>query len=244
MKIAFISDIHGNLPAFEAVVKDLRQEQVDSVIFLGDLVFYGLYPRQCYDLLLSLDPLCCIKGNTDANLEELASFVPVTEEEHLIHENMVYCAKRLSTEARTTIASWPIAKRLTFGNETIIACHGSPYHFKDHLALESSQLGELTPQIEQEKVSHIFCGHTHIPQIFQLGKTQIVNVGAIGYSFDRDIRASYCLATIEKGMWTNEIKRVEYPMQEYAEKILASPLFGYKLWYILKNGTFEGKDNH
>jgi putative phosphoesterase len=239
MKIAFISDIHGNLPAFEAVVQDFSREKVDSVVFLGDLVFYGLYPKECYDLLVSLKPSCCIKGNTDANLEELKTFNPVTDEEKRLYGNIVYCNERLSVKAKKDIASWPIAKRLEFKKHTIIACHGSPYHFKDHLSSGSKQLEKLRPKIEKEKVSHILCGHTHLGETFRIGDTNIVNVGAVGYSFDGDNRASYCLCTVKKDSWKTEIRRVEYPYKEYAEKILANPLFGYKLWYIVEKGTYE-----
>lgn len=241
MKIAFISDIHGNLPAFEAVVEHFTKQHADSVVFLGDLVFYGLYPRQCYDLLVSLHPICCIKGNTDANLEELGTFKPASPQEQLLYENIQFCNDQLSPEAKTAIASWPIAKNITLGNEEVLACHGSPYHFRDQLSLQSSQLAELAARIEKETASHIYCGHTHVPQIFNLKEKQIVNAGAVGYSFDGDIRASYCLATLEKGQWKNEIHRVEYPVDEYAEKILAIPRFGHSLWYILKQGTFEKK---
>ncbi|AEV30867.1 phosphoesterase, MJ0936 family [Sphaerochaeta pleomorpha str. Grapes] len=241
MKIAFISDIHGNLQAFEAVVKDFTKEHVEAVIFLGDLIFYGLYPRQCYDLLVSLHPICCIKGNTDANLEELETFVPVSPQERILYENIQFCNEQLSPEAKVTIASWPIAKRITLENEEILVCHGSPYHFKDQLSLQSRQLEELAARIEKEPVNHIYCGHTHIPQIFSLKEKRIVNAGAVGYSFDRDNRASYCLTTIEKGQWENMIKRVEYPVDEYAKEVLAIPRFGHNLWYILKQGTFEKK---
>ncbi|WP_320130631.1 metallophosphoesterase family protein [uncultured Sphaerochaeta sp.] len=239
MKIACISDVHGNLPAFEAVANDICQEKPDMVVFLGDLVFCGLYPRECYEMLLSLHPSCCIKGNTDANLEEITSFKPSTDLEKKLYENMAYCDQQLTEQAKADIASWPIAQRIVLEGEEIIACHGSPYHSKDHLALGSNQLKLLSCKIEKEKVGHIFCGHTHIPQTFMLGNTTIVNAGAIGYSFDGDKRPSYCLATFGREIETIQIKRLGYASEGYKKKVLGSPLFGHDLWYILEHGTYE-----
>ena len=71
MKCAVLSDIHGNLRAFEAVLADAKASGADSIIFLGDLIFMGLDPQLCYDLLMEQKPIVAIKGNTDEFLEHI-----------------------------------------------------------------------------------------------------------------------------------------------------------------------------
>ena len=71
MKIALISDIHANIYAFEAVLKDIRKQNVDMTVFLGDIALGDLYPRECLSLLLDIQPLQVIKGNADGAFEEI-----------------------------------------------------------------------------------------------------------------------------------------------------------------------------
>jgi predicted phosphodiesterase len=70
MKIALISDIHSNLFAFDAVLKDLSLQSVDLTIFLGDLVYGGIYPRECLSKLMNISPLITIKGNADGRFDD------------------------------------------------------------------------------------------------------------------------------------------------------------------------------
>ena len=92
MRIAIISDIHANIYAFEQVVKQLKNENIQSLIFLGDLVFLGLYAQECYDLLKTLNVHYCIKGNTDSNIDELKDFIPMNDflKPKLIVQNHTY----------------------------------------------------------------------------------------------------------------------------------------------------------
>jgi len=86
-------------------------------------------------------------------------------------------------------------------------------------------------------VNAIFCGHTHRRETFQIGDTLVVNVGAIGYSFDGDPRPSYGMVDVEHGEISCDLRRVAYDFGRYREEILESKLFG-SLDYIIAYATY------
>lgn len=238
MRFAVISDIHGNLPAFEAVVEDLRKQDPDGVVCLGDVSFNGLYPQESFDLLMSLYPFCAVKGNTDANFEELSDFVPMNDFERSLYDMIVYGAVRLSAGAKSAMKSWPIAVEREIEGRKLLFCHGSPWRFKDHFSPKNPDFPELfEEQTKALGVNAIFCGHTHRRETFQIGDTLVVNVGAIGYSFDGDPRPSYGMVDVEHGEISCDLRRVAYDFGRYREEILESKLFG-SLDYIIAYATY------
>ncbi|MCH3915939.1 MAG: YfcE family phosphodiesterase [Spirochaetia bacterium] len=213
MRYACISDIHGNLPAFTAVIKDLSLQDIDGVIFLGDLVFLGLYPQECFDALEQLNPIICIKGNTDGNLEEVKTFTPSSEFEQELLDLILFCDDRLTSLAKETIASWPIARPL----QDFLCCHGSPYSFKESLSDKGSLSHELKQKLSKEQAHIILAGHTHHSCDFSTMGKRIINPGAIGYAFDGDRRASYAILDGKKV----EFRHVAYDWQEYLAELNA-----------------------
>jgi predicted phosphodiesterase len=243
VRIAVISDVHGNIHAFEKVVADLVSREVDSVVFLGDLVFLGLYPQECFDLLSELDPSVAIKGNTDANIEELAGFEPSNEFERQLREMIVYADVRMTPRTKQTIRSWNIAERETIRGCATIFCHGSPYSFKD--LLTEANRDQFAARIEDERVSAIYCAHTHQSADFMIGGTSVTNFGAVGYSFDRNTTARYGIVEFSEGVRpTHEILEVAYDIEKYKDEIRRQkPAFMENLLYALEHGLPEPRKN-
>jgi putative phosphoesterase len=236
MRIALISDIHGNLPALEKVAADIDREKVDSVVFLGDLVFLGLYPQECHDLMLALDPMCCIKGNTDANLEELSIFNPEDEDGLRLKRFIEYADIRLHESAKIILAGRCVAQRIDIQSKSLMFCHGSPYSFKDQLQPGSPGFPTLSQRIAEERFDAVFCGHIHQPMQFQIGATLVFNPGAVGYSFDGDVRASYGILTLGESI-TCSIRRVDYDIDRYRREVEAQqPAFKDMLLHLLQTG--------
>lgn len=234
MRIAVIGDVHGNIYAFERVAADFNEQGVDSVVFLGDIAFLGLYPQECFDLLVSLKPRIAIKGNTDANLEELAAFVPENAFERRLREMIVYTDGKMTSSAKRMIRSWHIAERDTVDGVETIFCHGSPYSFKDHLSEENKE--QFAMRIQQENVPVVFCGHTHKRMKFRIAGTDIVNFGAVGYSFDGNTNAHYGIIDFDKGI-SHEFREVSYDIERYKEDVRKQkPVFMDNLLYALENG--------
>jgi len=241
MRIGVISDIHGNIAALEAVLADGDEVGLDAYVFLGDLVFFGLHPQQCFDALLERSPLVCIKGNTDANLEEVDTFHPSSDFEKQLLEVLVDCDQHLSVEAKREIASWPISASKTLFGHHLLFCHGSPYHVSDKLVPDDTKC-EVADRLEHETAELIFCGHTHMPGEFTIKGKHIVNVGAVGYSFDGDHRPSYAILEVDEEHLAIELRRVDYDhagyRRELAQMANELPLFSGIL-YAIEHGKHQ-----
>lgn len=239
MRIALLSDIHGNIAALESVLADCAYNGVDSYVFLGDLVFFGLHPQECFEAVVSLDPIACIKGNTDANLEEVDTFSPSSDFERELLDCIVDCDRRLSNEAKRTIAGWPIVHPITTGVSEIIYCHGSPYSFTDKLLPGGNTEESLAGRVSAEQAVLVCCGHTHIPGEFHIGHKQVVNAGSIGYSFDGDRRPSYAILDIEEDQISCIMRRVDYDWNGYRKELSGVatdlPLF-FSIVYAVEQG--------
>ena len=238
MRIALLSDIHGNIAALEAILADCACNGIDSYVFLGDLVFFGLYPQECFEAVMSLDPIACIKGNTDANLEEVDTFRPSNKFERELLECIVDCDRRLSNDAKRTIAGWPIVQPVTTGVFEILCCHGSPYSFTDKLLPEGNTEEQLTKRITGEHAALVCCGHTHMPGEFRIRDKRVVNAGSIGYSFDGDRRPSYAILDIEEDQISCIMRRVDYDWNSYSNELSGRvdglPLFSSIVYAVEK----------
>lgn len=238
MRIALISDIHGNVYALERVVQDIAGRGVDSVIFLGDVGFLGLYPQHCHDILEAIGCGVSIRGNTDENLYILDAdppFVPENAAERMICDAVDFMASRLDEPARKEILNREIAVRVDLDGSTMVVCHGSPYGVTDRLVEEES--ANYLERIEAEQALVIGCGHTHIPSDFLIGPTRILNPGAIGYAFDGFCDARYLIMDYEGGRLSTEQISVTYDRDRYCADIRAqNPVFRDSLLHLIQFG--------
>ena len=239
MKVAVLGDIHGNLRALEAVLADVKTSDVDQSIFLGDLVYNGLDPQLCYDLLMETKPLVCIKGNTDEYLEHIPTFVTKNQDDEQLLKLYKYTSIRMEDEAKATVAAFKARENLDLDGVSVLACHGSPYSSTEGIFERTPFAPLLSKQLATEKVDVVLNAHTHVPADFTRDGIRFINPGAIGYSFDGDTRPSWALLTIEKGVVTTRIRRVEYDINRYKieveHAIQSFPLFK-GLLYALDHG--------
>ena len=190
MRVAALYDIHGNLPALEAVLQDVFQAEVDQIVIGGDIV-PGPMSRESLEVLLDLDlPLQFIQGNCElAVLAQLAGIrgTPVTywgtksgeplPEPYL--GNMRWSAEQVP-EYESLLASWP--KTLQFkvdGLGEVLFCHGTPRSETEIFTRLTSE-DRLLPLFEALDVNLVVCGHTHMQFDRMIGKTRVVNAGSIG----------------------------------------------------------------
>jgi len=244
MKLAVLSDVHGNFRALEAVLLDAKALSVDHILFLGDLVFMGLDPQPCFDLLMANKPLVTIKGNTDAQIEGIKATNPKTDEEKVWRKFVRYTDIRLKPESKAIIKGWPIVQKGEIGNDPFIFCHGSPYSYNEAITKDISPTSELYTKLMAEDASVILCGHTHIPADFMLGDKRIINPGSVGYSFDGDLRASYIFLDIHSNKTNATVRRIEYDREIYMSEVRhASYSFKYfsSVLYALEHGKPDPK---
>jgi len=176
MKIAAISDIHGNLFALDAVLADIDRRGVDLIVNLGDILSGPLLPRETADRLMALD-LPTVRGNHERQV--LAS------DPSAMGESDRYAFETTTESQRNWLAALPPVLRVA---ADVFLCHATPDNDVD-CYLEDIVDGELRPaplsRIEQRTgtcdASLILCGHSHIPRLSRLASGQvIVNPGSVG----------------------------------------------------------------
>ncbi|MFH1821308.1 MAG: metallophosphoesterase family protein [Methanobacteriota archaeon] len=216
MKIGLVSDIHSNLAAFKAVLKDMPK--VDKIICVGDLVGYAAEPNEVVKLARSKG-IKSVMGNHD--------HAAVTKDVRGFNDRAaaaaIWTSNKLSAENKNYLASLPTHLKLKLGGQELYFVHGSPrdplneYIFPD---FSNRDMAKVTKGVEADI---IVLGHTHIPMKYTILGKNIINPGGVGQPRDRDPRASYAVVNFDKGV---EIRfwRVEYDIEATAEKIKSSNL--------------------
>lgn len=244
MKIAIISDIHGNNEALDAVLKSIKDEKTDKIFCLGDLAMAGPEPsklvRKIKDLLQNNNFLL-IQGNTDEKLGNYdENFENVLKEKIPVMAN-AYRAdlSELTNEDKEFLANLPENLIVDENGVKIMLCHGSPRKNDENIT------GDLPIETVEEMVANteadvIFCGHTHVPCGFALesGKT-VVNVGSVGRPFSENPMSCYAIINIcENGDYEIEHKFVKYDFESAAKKLENRGFIGSdKLAAMLRKAT-------
>lgn len=231
-RLAAISDIHGNATALEAVLKEVARERPDAVLIAGDLVLNGPEPALVVDVLRSLPPATTliVAGNTDIAAADFDYGAAYPSMQDGVPDAIVAAAEwahdALGEERVDWLRRLPTERRWRADDDTLVlACHASP---------GSQTAGfdqELDPNVTLERVSRtdarvIVCGHTHIPEIRDLGWKLIVNDGSAGYAFDGDPTASWALIDLDNGDVRAEIRRTAFDALSVANAISARGLAG------------------
>jgi putative phosphoesterase len=181
MRIAFISDIHGNFTALEAVLADINSQSIDQVICLGDVITLGPQP---IEVLNTLRKLRCvyIKGNHDAAVlnPERAAQYQITS--HLIPD-LHWCKGQLSANELKFIDSFKSTHKINLPNgNSILAFHGSPLSFTD--IIQATTPPEILDLYFDGLKADIFIGgHSHIQMVRRYDDKLILNSGSIGNAF-------------------------------------------------------------
>ena len=216
MPVACLYDIHGNLPALEAVLEEIRHSGADHIVIGGD-VLPGPFPRECLDLLYSLEvPTEFIIGNGDretvsAMRDGVSTAVPA-----YFHEAMRWNASQLTEDDATRIAQWPLTRRLHVGGiGDVMFCHATP-RSDNEIFIRTTADATLLPIFEPFGVHAVVCGHTHMQHQRTVGTTRIINAGSIGASFQGPGAFWLLLDT------TVQLRRTYYDAETAAQRVRAT----------------------
>jgi predicted phosphodiesterase len=192
-RIAVLTDIHGNLPALEAVIADAEAQGCTGFVNLGDSLSGPLWPAETADLLIACD-WPTIAGNHERQL--------LTIDRDRMGVSDAFARDRLSDDHLRWLGSLPATRELS---PDILLCHGTPTDDLEHFlhTVENGTAREASDaEISDRTGSHgqalILCGHTHLPRIVRLedGRT-IANPGSVGLqAYDDDHPSPY---RVEKG---------------------------------------------
>jgi putative phosphoesterase len=185
MRIAAIYDIHGNLPALEAVLQDIRQAQVDQIVVGGD-VLPGPMPRETLKCLLDLEiPVQFIRGNGDREVLALMSGRETGAVPEQFREAMRWSAEQLHSHDEQLLASWPQTLRVHLGGVgEVLFCHATPRSDTEVFTRLTPER-RLLPIFEGLNVPLVVCGHTHMQFDRTIGKVRVVNAGSVGMAFGK-----------------------------------------------------------
>jgi putative phosphoesterase len=180
MRIALLSDIHGNDVALRAVLADIGKRGVDQIMCLGDVATLGASPQRTVDLLGELN--CpCIMGNHDAFLLEPALVKAYTQAAPVI-EAIDWCRNELSRESFEYLRTFKPIIELPLGSNSMLLYHGSPRsNVEDILATTSPEL--LDTLFEGQQATVMAGGHTHVQMLRQHRGRLVLNVGSVGMPF-------------------------------------------------------------
>ncbi len=214
MKIAVLSDIHGNICALEAVLGKIAQIGVDRIIFLGDFTGYYYHSKEVFDRLVELDATI-ILGNHEHMLFDCADGILDAE----VLRQKYGSGHKLALRQFTTSELDHVRKLPDYHLETIndfsIGCfHGSPFDPNFYL------YPDVSPDILSRcniGVDFVFVGHSHYPFITNLRHGILVNVGSVGQSRIAGGLASWCLWDAESGAY--ELQTTCYDTQLLLELI-------------------------
>jgi putative phosphoesterase len=216
MRVAAIYDIHGNLPALEAVLGEIRREAIDRLVVGGD-VFPGPMAREALECLLRLEmPVYFIHGNGDRLVrEQLAG----TEAVHLpeqVREVIRWNAHQLDAGHERLLAGWPSTFRLTIDDlGEVLFCHATPRNDTEIFTrlTDEERLRAVFAGVEAPVV---VCGHTHMQFDRRIGSLRVVNAGSVGMPFGRP--GAYWLL-LGPGL---DLRRTDYDLGLAAARIRAT----------------------
>lgn len=231
MKLILLSDIHSNLPALEACLKDFQDEPHDKICVLGDIIAYGPRPKECVEIVRGLQAkgALCLKGNHDDNSVRMGTPGGVSSE---IGRYELWDREGMGEANLAWVGNLPSAADL--GDMYFV--HASPRH----------PLSEYVDDDEKCRAAlaftparWVFCGHSHRPLCYTLsadgagqldwprgegksevrhlaqGSRHVINVGSVGESRDGDPRACYVVLDTATGRL--EFRRVEYDVMIMVE---------------------------
>jgi putative phosphoesterase len=232
MRLAVISDIHGNEVALNAVLREIETAGADLVACLGDVATLGPQPAEVVAMLRSLG-CSCVMGNHDAFLldpELIRSYIT----EAVILESVDWCRHLLSNADLDLIRSFRPDLEIAVGDgTTMLLTHGTPRSFMEDL-LSTTPLDEVDRMLGGCGAAIVACGHTHIQMLRQHRGRWIVNPGSVGMPFEayasgRPPRvlahAEYAIVEVrEGGRATVSLHRVELDRGALRAAVLATDL--------------------
>lgn len=241
MRLALLSDIHGNLHALEAVLADAGALGAEAYLCLGDLAFHGPEPAACVERVQSLGcPV--VRGNCDrwvahhwqappdAVLAKLWEQNPRPSQLSQIMEQSAWVQGRLSPDQVAYLGSLPGEFRYDAGGLGLLAVHASP----------GEDLRGIAPDLPADKLDSLvqgaagsaalLFGHTHQQWLRCYQGLYLINPGSIGSPYDGDLRAAYALLELRDGALGVQLRRVPYDTEAACARAREVGMPGLESW--------------
>jgi putative phosphoesterase len=231
MKIAVISDIHGNLEALEAVMADIEKEKCEKVFALGDYAMAGPEPWNVIEWFMEKsndEKFELIQGNTDLMIADYNSelYSELQEKAPVMAEALKDDFFQINILQKEFLKNLPPQLELTIEGVKILLVHGSPRRNNEDI-LPSTTLKEVEYMLKDIDAELVLCGHTHIPCGFQTETNKtLINVGSVGRPFTKEPKSCYLLITIKDGKCLFQHKFIDYNKERAALKLRGRNFLG------------------
>ncbi|HEY0071354.1 MAG TPA: metallophosphoesterase family protein [Chloroflexia bacterium] len=233
MRVAAVYDIHGNLPALEAVLRDIREAGVDLVVVGGDVV-PGPMPGETLACLLDFDiPVQFIHGNGDREMLAQMAGAETGNVPERFRESVRWVARQLQPEYEQLLAGWPMTATIEIdGIGDVLFCHATPRNDTEIFTRLTPE-DRLLPVFEGLNVRLVVCGHTHMQFDRTVGSTRVVNAGSVGMPYGEpgaywlllgpDVQFRHTLYDLTRA--AERIRGTNYPLAEdFAANNVLQPL--------------------
>lgn len=246
MRIAVISDPHGNLRALDAVLSDLDATgRFDEVIMAGDFASGGPYPAECVERIRERG-YRAVRGNTDEFIVEAGTegAIPAQprdpNQRHTgaLLANDQWTAARMSQAQIEYLAQLPLSLYVS-GDDVpaLMVCHATPWNAHDTV-MPTDPEARIRKVLDEAGGQAVGFGHIHIQGERRLDGKVLIAVGSMGLPFDQDTRAAYTVLTGDASGWTPEFRRVAYDLDAAIRDVMTSDAPGYESYLRkLRTGT-------
>lgn len=208
MKIAVISDIHGNIYALMRALEDIEDQKVDTIICLGDLVGYGPHPNEVIAMIKRKN-IICLKGNYDASVvDESYTFI---RENNINSFSLPWTVEELRAANKFYLNSLPTSITLEFEGKKILFVHGSPNKINEYMLEDADNTSEIMKNLKEDV---LVCAHTHMPSIKQFEDKLFVNDGSVGKPKIGRPNPTYCILDVERNRAVKaQIREISYEVK-------------------------------
>ena len=214
MRLAVVTDIHGNLGAFLAVLADLRTQAPDLVVFGGDAALFGAHGLECWQRLLDLG-WPSVQGNTDRYLVNphpvlrgLRETSPAAAD-HL-ERNVAWTRAQLGDRLVERMASMRTVVRVPSAAGPLVVVHAAPGNDEAGIHPDASD-EQLSPRIAAVDATVLICGHTHRAFVRHVGHLLVVNCGSVGRTYDgQPGQGTYAVLDDASSRWSATLRRIPY----------------------------------
>ncbi|SFE04650.1 phosphoesterase, MJ0936 family [Lentibacillus persicus] len=220
MKIAFISDIHGNATALEAVLADIKKKQADKVVVLGDICYRGPEPKRSLDMVRNLDT-DVIRGNADDWVYRGIKDGEVPDKAlDIMREEQQWTVQHLTKDELNYLGNLP--SQLTINLTEMIKVHG--FHATPESLFDVVKPTETDESLEdklmRDQTANVFLyGHIHLPYVRYINGKCVANLGSVGLPFDGLNQASYLMAEGDGNQFNIGIQRVRYDVEKVKKQL-------------------------
>ena len=214
LKVAIITDVHGNLPALQGALKSIQQEEYDLLLHLGDAIAIGPFPSECLDILLNVPNAQFIMGNHD---DWLVNGLPQPQPDwmsdgEVAHQQWTH--GQIGEGARTAVAHWPYLIQHNFGDVSVAFLHYALVANGRDFApiINQPTAADFDPIFPATDL--VFYGHTHRKSDIH-GRARYINPGSLGCQ--PEAVAPYATVVLANGRYTIEHHTIPYDDESLAK---------------------------